>query len=262
MVVCAAMTTDDSLFGLAGKVALVTGGSRGIGRSIVLAFARAGADVAVVSRDGARCEEVAAEVRALGRKAAGYGLDLSSEPAIVDAFERCDRDLGAPTVAVHCAGVGMGAPAVSLARAQYQAMLDLHFLGGVTVAQQLAKRAMGKDGALLFVTSIWGLGGQRMMSAYGGAKAAIVNLTQTLAVEWARMGIRVNAIAPGLVETTMTEPLLSDGPTRDKMVRSVPMGRAATPDEMAGAALFLCSKAASYVTGHVLVADGGVTATP
>lgn len=245
-----------------GRVALVTGGSRGIGRAIALALAESGADVAVVSRDGARCEEVAAEIRGLGRRAASYGLDLSSEAAIVDAFSRCDRDLGGATIAVHCAGLAVGAPAIALDRAQYQAMLDLHFLGGVTVAQQLAKRAMGKDGALLLVTSIWGLGGQRMMSAYGAAKAALVNLTQTLAVEWARMGIRVNALAPGLVETTMTEPLLADAGTRDKMVRSVPMGRPATPDEMAGAALFLCSPAASYVTGHVLVADGGVTATP
>lgn len=257
------MSETKDLFRVDGEVALVTGGSRGIGRAIALALARSGADVAVVSRDAARCEQVASEARAAGRKAVGYGLDLSVEASVVEAFERCDRDLGPTTIVVHCAGVGWGGPAIDMPRAAMQSMIDLHLLAGMTAAQQGAKRMAPRGGgAVLFVTSIWGLGGQRMMAAYGAAKGGVVNLTRTLAVEWARQGIRVNALAPGLIETDMTAPLLEDAGTRATMVRSVPMGRVGTPDEMAGPALFLCSRAASYVTGHILVADGGVVAKP
>ena len=119
---------------------------------------------------------------------------------------------------------------------------------------------VGRGGAILLCSSIWGLGAQRMAAAYGASKAALCSLTRTLAVEWAPMNIRVNAIAPGLIATDMTAPLLDDPTMRDKMIKSVPMRRTGTPDEVAGAAVFLCSPAGSYCTGEVLVVDGGVRA--
>jgi 3-oxoacyl-[acyl-carrier protein] reductase len=115
-------------------------------------------------------------------------------------------------------------------------------------------------GSITFVTSIWGLGAQRMAVPYGAAKAAVAHMTKILAVEWAPRGIRVNALAPGLIDTEMTSMIMGDDTLRDRMLKSVPMRRAGTPEECAGAAVFLASPAASYVTGHVLLVDGGVRA--
>lgn len=243
-------------FRLDGRVAVVTGGSRGIGRAIALALAEAGADLAVASRDGARSEGVAAEARAHGRRAVAVGCDVASERDLDALFARVRDDLGGCDVLVACAGLSSASPARDATREDLQQMLDVHYFGGVVAAQRAAAqmRARGR-GSILLVTSVWGLGGQPGQLAYGGAKAALAQAVRVLALEWARDGIRVNGLAPGLVETDMTSVLTPA--IRDKLVSRVPMRRAAMPEEMAGAALFLCSDAASYVTGQILVADGG-----
>ena len=250
-------------FELTSKKALVTGGSRGIGRAIARGLAEAGADVIVSSRNGETCAATAAEIAAAtGRRVTGLPCDVAHDEDVAGLFAEIDRrGLGPLDVAVTCAGVAELTPSMSLERAQFQRMLDVHLLGSFDVARRSAQQMAGRGGgAILLCASIWGLGAQRMAAAYGASKAAICSLARTLAVEWAPQSIRVNALAPGLVDTDMTAPLLEDPGMRERMIKSVPMRRPGTPDEMVGAAVFLCSPAASYVTGHVLVVDGGVRA--
>lgn len=248
-------------FRLEGKVAVVTGGSRGIGRAIAIGLAEAGADVVVASRDQERCVEVAAEIAHRGVRGVAVCLDATSEKSLDDLFERVQLDCGGCDVLVHAAGLAKMGKAIEVPRADLQQMLDVHVLGAIGAAQRAARQMSGRGGgAVLFVTSIFAMAGRSGTLAYGAAKAALLGAVQTLAVEWAPLSIRVNALAPGLVATAMTAGVLSDKAVEEKMLKLIPMRRAASPDEMAGPALLLCSPAGSFITGHVLVADGGETA--
>lgn len=249
--------TISERFRLDGKNAVVTGGSRGIGRAIALGLAEQGANVVVASRDMGKCVEVAGEIAHLGVRGIGVCCDASKEADIASLFERTAADLGGCDVLVHCAGMaGSGKPSLDLPRADVQRALDVHLLGGITAAQQAAEQ-MGQrgGGAIVLVTSVWGLGGASRTLDYGVAKAGLAHAVKVLAIEWASKRIRVNGLAPGFVETEMTA-VLPDA-ARDRLVGRAPLRRAASPDEMAAPAVFLCSDAASYVTGHVLLADGG-----
>jgi len=243
-------------FRMDGKNAVITGGSRGIGRAVALALAEAGANVVVASRDGDRCVEVAGEVAHHGVRGLGCRCDVTDEEQVTALFNRVATELGGCDVFVHSAGVADGILANDVTRQDIQRMLDIHLLGGVTAAQSAAiqMRARG-GGAILLITSVWGLGGAVRTLGYGAAKAALAHTVKVLALEWAGDSIRVNGLAPGLVETDMTRAL--EPKAREGLIRRIPMRRPAEPDEMASAALFLCSPAASYVHGHILVADGG-----
>lgn len=239
-------------FRLDGKVAVVTGGSRGIGRAIAQAFADAGARVVVCSRKLETCEAVARE---LGGGAVGLRCDVA-DAASVDALFEAVAELGGADVFVHNAGLATSSKSLETPRGELQQMLDVHFLGGLQGAQRAAAQMQAKGGgAILLITSIWGIGGNPTSLAYGTAKAALAHAVKTLSIEWARHGIRVNGLAPGFVDTDMTAQMHDD--VKAKLVKRVPMRRYATPEEMGHPALFLCTEAASYVTGHVLVADGG-----
>jgi len=239
---------------------VVTGGSRGIGRACALALAEHGADVVVASRSLEPCVAVAKEIEALGREALAVACNVSSSEDVRALFARV-KEWGGCTHLLAAAGLGGVQPSASLERADLQFMLDMHYLGAFECAKLAAEQMEAAGGgSITFVTSIWGLGAQRMAVPYGGAKAAVAHMTKILAVEWAPRKIRVNALAPGLIDTDMTSMIMSDDGLRDRMLKSVPMRRAGTADECAGAAVFLASAAASYVTGHVLVVDGGVRA--
>jgi 3-oxoacyl-[acyl-carrier protein] reductase len=238
---------------LDGRLAVVTGGSRGIGLAIARGFAEAGARVVIASRDGERCAQVAGT---LPGDAVGVACDVASPEAVHALMDRAEL-LGGTDVFVHCAGLAASAKALSTPREQLVQMLELHFLGGVQGAQRAAQQMLAHErgGAVLLVSSVWGLGGNATTLAYGSAKAALAHAVKVMAIEWARHGVRVNGLAPGFVETEMTAHL--EGPVRDKLLSRVPFRRMAEPHEMAGPALFLCSEAASYVTGQTLVVDGG-----
>lgn len=244
-------------FRLDGKNAVVTGGSRGIGRAIALGLAEHGANVVVASRDVARCLEVAGEIAQVGVRGVGSCCDASREDEVAALFERTAADLGGCDVFVHCAGrAGSAKPSLDVGREDVQRMLDVHLLGGITGAQHAARQMSERGGgAILLVTSVWGFGGASRTLDYGVAKAALAHAVRVLALEWAPRGIRVNGLAPGFVDTDMTSGL--PDAARERLIARAAMRRAARADEMAGPAVFLCSDAASYVTGHVLVADGG-----
>jgi len=243
-------------FRLDDRVAVITGGSSGIGRAIALGCADLGADVVVAARRAERCAEVAAAAAERGVRGLGVRCDVTSDDDLEALFERVSEELGGTDVFVHAAGVSGPTPATDVGRADLARMMAIHVEGAVSGAQHAARQMEARGGgAILFVTSVFGLGGESHTLAYGNAKAALAHAVKVLAIEWARRGIRVNGLAPGLVDTDMTAEL--PDVVREKLLRRIPLRRAATPDEIAAAAVFLCAPAASYVTGEILVADGG-----
>lgn len=246
-------------FALAGRNAFVTGASRGIGRAIALGFADAGANVAVVSRSAGAVEETAREVEARGRKGLALAADVGDHDEIGSAVERAGQAFGALDVVVNNAGAApFRAPIAQTRLDGFEKYLRVNFLSAVYVLQAAAPRLIESGrGSVVNVASVGGLSAAPGVGYYGAAKAALINLTKTLAVEWAEHGVRVNALAPGWIETDMNALLREDGASRDRMLGGIAMRRFGTPEEVASAAVFLCSDAASYITGEVLVVDGG-----
>ncbi len=172
---------------LDGKVAVVTGGSRGIGRAIALGLAQAGAHVAVASRDGGACATTAGEIAHLGVRGLGIACDVASADDVGRLFDEVAAKLGGVDVLVHCAGFANGAPAAEVTADEIRSMIDVHVLGGVLAAQRAAAQMRARGGgAILLVTSVWGLGGAAGTLAYGMAKAALAHAVKVLAIEWAR----------------------------------------------------------------------------
>jgi NAD(P)-dependent dehydrogenase (short-subunit alcohol dehydrogenase family) len=246
-------------FSLEGRSAFVTGASRGIGRAISLAFADAGANVAVVSRSEDALEDTASEIEARGRKAIALVADVGDADAVRSAVERAGEAFESLDVVVNNAGgAPFRAPVAETRIDGFEKYVRVNFLSAVYVLQAAAPRLFESGrGCVLNVASVGGLSAAPGVGYYGAAKAALVNLTKTLAVEWAQHGIRVNALAPGWIETDMNALLREEPASRDQMLGGIAMRRFGTPEEVASAAVFLCSDAASYITGEVLVVDGG-----
>ena len=251
-----------NLFSLKGKVALVTGASRGLGRAISLGLAGAGADIIGVSRKSSSVEAVAREIQALGKKALALGCDVTQPEAVEGMVQEALRVFPSIDILVHSAGIS---PIYKRADAT-----DIHEwddiiatnLRGTFITVKAVGQAMLQQGSgrIILVASIAGQVSLPRLVAYNASKAGVILLTRTLATEWAQKGIRVNAIAPGFMETEMTEGIRGSQGLYQDILRRIPMGRFGRPDEVVGAALFLASEASSYVTGSVLFVDGGWTA--
>jgi len=248
---------------LDGKVAVVTGAGRGIGRAIAIAMASAWADVALASRTGTELESAAEEIRGLGRRALVVRTDASVEAEMAALVERTAAELGALDVMVNNAGV---APFLATFLDTRPDGFEKHFginFWSAVYGTRAAGRIMVEQGSgcVLNLASIDAFMIEPELSYYGAAKAAIVNLTRSTALEWASSGVRVNALAPGWIDTPMNEAERNDPEAEARILSAIPMGRWGRPEEIAAAAVFLCSPAASFITGETLIIDGGQTLT-
>ncbi|MEZ5186430.1 MAG: SDR family NAD(P)-dependent oxidoreductase [Candidatus Nanopelagicales bacterium] len=249
---------------LEGKKAIVTGASRGIGRHIAVEYARQGADVALVARSQDLLTEVAGEVDRAGRKAVVRAADVTDAEQIAAAVDEAVSELGGVDVVVNNAGGNsFSSPLVGMRFSGWQKTQRLNVESAVHVLQAVGPVLLGqKSGSVINMASVAGLGGAPLMSHYGAAKAAIISLTRSLAVEWAWAGVRVNTLLPGWIETDLTQ-FLRDAPDGGAgALARVPMQRWGQPAEIAAGAVFLASDASSFMTGQELVLDGGLTVMP
>jgi NAD(P)-dependent dehydrogenase (short-subunit alcohol dehydrogenase family) len=243
---------------LAGQIAVVTGGGTGLGRAIAVELARAGAAVAVASRQAEHRKAGVEAVEALGAEAVGVELDVRNPEAVASAFDEVTERLGLPTVLVNNAAGNFPVPAEDLSPNGWRAVVSSVLDGTFYCSSEFARRriAAGGGGAILNIaaTTAWTGGPGTVHSS--AAKAGVVNLTQSLAVEWAHHGIRVNAIAPGRFPHAKVLDQMRGGAAKDDGAATVPAGRVGRPHELGWAAVFMCSPFAAYLTGHTLVLDG------
>jgi 3-oxoacyl-[acyl-carrier protein] reductase len=243
---------------LNGKVAVVTGGGRGIGRAIALGLARQGADVAVaVSRDVAGAEAVAEEIRALGRRALARKTDVANGEEAEALVAAAVEELGRIDILVNCAGITRDGLLMRMSEEDWDTVIDVNLRGTFLCTKAALRRMVRqRSGRIVNVTSIMGVVGNGGQANYSASKAGIIGLTKSTAKEVGSRGITCNAIAPGWIRTQMTEGLPDE--MRDTVVKQVPLARLGEPEDIAGPVVFLCSDAASYITGQVLVVDGGL----
>ncbi|HZS04569.1 MAG TPA: SDR family oxidoreductase [Blastocatellia bacterium] len=249
-------------FRLDGRRALVTGGAKGLGRTIAQAFAEAGADVAVVSRTRAECEAAAREIRdSTGRLTFAASADVMKLSEIGRLKAQVESALGPIDILVNNAGINIRGSIEELSEADFDSVMAANvkgpFLCSRAFGPAMCERGWGRVINLGSIMSVISLPGR---TPYASSKAAVLGLTRTLALEWATRGVTVNAICPGPFATDMNRQLLSDPAKYKAFVEKIPMGRWGELHEIAGAAVFLASDAASYVTGSTLFVDGGWTA--
>jgi NAD(P)-dependent dehydrogenase (short-subunit alcohol dehydrogenase family) len=251
------------LFDLKGRVALITGSSRGIGRAIALRMAEAGARVVVSSRKLAACEEVVEEIRSAGGEAVAVACNISSKDELQALVAGTRGAFGKIDVLVCNAAVNPHfGPSQEIPDSAFEKVLDSNVRSNHWLCQlvipEMAERA---DGVVIIVSSIGGLKGSGVLGTYGISKAADMALARNLAVEWGPKNVRVNCIAPGLVRTDFARALWENPETYKTAIERYPLRRIGEPDEIAGTAVYLASQAGSFVTGQTIVVDGGATIT-
>ncbi|MCG8590305.1 MAG: SDR family oxidoreductase [Proteobacteria bacterium] len=247
-------------FSLAGKVAIVTGGSRGIGRSIAIGLAEAGADVALAARKPEALAEAAGAVEATGRRALAVPTNVRRLDELRGLVERTQNELGRVDILVNNAGTNpVYGPIQDVDEGAFDLVMNTN-VRAVHSLSNFAREAMlahGEGGSIVNVSSVGGYLASDVIGAYSVSKAALIMLTQVQAKTWGSDGIRVNCIAPGLIKTEFARALWDDERTLEAATRDSALHRIGEPDEMAGAVVYLASRAASFVTGQTLVLDGG-----
>ena len=254
------MTTSPS-FDLTGRVALITGGNRGIGRGIALGFARAGATVAIFGRNQAKSAEVLAELKAAGARAMALAVDVTDRTALEPAFRRVEAELGPVDILVNNAGIANLSGGILQETAESWDVVIETQLNAVFLLSKLAAASMAarKRGKIINLGSMYSYFGAGPIPSYSAAKGAIVQLTKSMAIELAPHGVQVNAIAPGWIETDMTAAVRTEAlqAMNDEILLRTPAGRWGQSEEMAGPAIFLASSASDFVTGETIRVDGG-----
>jgi 3-oxoacyl-[acyl-carrier protein] reductase len=242
---------------LAGRIALVTGASQGIGRACALELAKAGATVALAARNETKLAEVAAEIEAAGGQAAAFALDVASEDSIKNGAKAVLDRFGKVEILVNNAGITRDDLMMRMKRADWDDVLSTNLTGTFLLTQALLRQMMkNRWGRIVNITSVVGRTGQEGQVNYAASKAGLIGFTRSLAREVASRGITVNAVAPGYIETPMTAVL--DEKLRAKMVEQIPVGRPGTDLEIAHSVAFLASEKAAYITGLVLDVNGGM----
>lgn len=248
-----------NLFSLDGKVALVTGASRGLGKEMAFALARAGATVVLAARDSARLEEVAQQLRVEGHQAHVQAFDLLDEPAVIAAVPRVVDHLGHLDILLNNAGMYKTSKLLDSTLEIWHATINTNLTSAYLLAREAARHMIpNRYGRIINVGSYVSVLGRERMQAYASSKHGIAGLTKSLAGELGRYGITCNAIAPGYFKTDMIEPAANDAALMQAFTNAIALNRWGRPEEIAGAAVFLASEAASYVNGHILHVDGGV----
>jgi 3-oxoacyl-[acyl-carrier protein] reductase len=242
---------------LASQIAVVTGAGRGIGRAIALKFASEGADVVVVSRTQENSEKVAAEIRALGRRAWAHAVDVADAAAVNAAAEKILAETTQVDLLVNNAGVTRDGLLMRMSDADWDTVVNTNLKGAFLVTKAFSRAMIkARRGCIVNISSVIGLIGNAGQCNYAASKAGVIGFTQSVARELAGRGIRVNAIAPGFIQTDMTSVLKEE--MKAALLKQIPLGRLGEAEDIADAALFLASPAARYITGQVLTVDGGM----
>ncbi len=251
-----------SALDLTGRVAVVTGGTSGIGRAIARGLAVAGADVVPTGRRTALVDDVVREIESLGRRSARVTSDVTDAESLDALRAACEQQFGAVDILVNCAGRTVRVPTLEMTRQQWDEVLETNLTGTLNACRAFAPGMIAHGyGRIVNIGSLTSLVGLYEVTAYTVSKAAVAGLTRSLAVEWAKAGVCVNAILPGVFRTALNEGLL-DGTERGReLLLRTPMGRYGRVEELVGAAVFLASESASFVTGHMLAVDGGFLAS-
>jgi NAD(P)-dependent dehydrogenase (short-subunit alcohol dehydrogenase family) len=252
----------DSLFSLEGKVAVVTGGTSGIGRALSLGLADAGADVIATARRKEQVDKTAGEIEARGRRTLRMPSDVSDRSTLEALLAAALEQFGKVDILVNCAGIIKRAPTLDFAEAEWTNILNTNLTGTLRACQVFGRHMLERGyGRIVNIASLNSFIALSEVAAYAASKAGVASLTRSLAVEWSKKGVTVNAVAPGVFRTDLNAQLLDSTPRGQELLMRTPMGRFGKTEELIGATVYLASDAASFVTGQNLVVDGGFLAS-
>ena len=247
---------------LSGKVAVVVGGTSGIGRAIALGFAQAGADVIPTSRRAEQVDTTAREIEDLGRRSLRITSDVADRASLERVLTEVFGAFGKVDILVNSAGRTKRAPTIDYPEDEWSAIIDTNLTGTLRACQVFGKHMLEREsGSIINIASLSSFVALHEVAAYSASKAAVASLTKSLAIEWGPRGVRVNAIAPGVFRTALNQKLLDETERGREFLLRTPMRRFGNVDELAGAAIFLASDAASFVNGEIIAVDGGFLAS-
>jgi gluconate 5-dehydrogenase len=252
------------LFNIEGKVALVTGSTHGLGMSMAQGLGLAGATVVVNGNSSQqKIDEAVAAYKEQGINAVGYKFDVSNEQEVIAAIAKIESEVGPIDILINNAGIIKRTPLLEMEVADFKQVIDIDLVSPFIVSKHVVKGMIArKQGKIINICSMMSQLGRNTVGAYAAAKGGLVMLTKNMATEWARHNVQVNGIGPGYFATEQTAPIRVDGhPFNDFIVNRTPAAKWGNPDDLAGAAIFLSSKASDFVNGHILYVDGGILAT-